>query len=217
MADVTVMYLPVVMNASCALLLIYLVRRVTIFQRWRRFTATLCTALVICLLTTFQLTPQHAPLFSTTPLDDGWEFPFDERTWISVTLPHTPRLEPIEKIEQHWQGTCFYRTQLPIDPTHSHVTLQFDAAMHEADVWLDDSHVAHHLGGYLPFSIHASNGRNVKVRLHNTDDPIIPPGKNLSGLDFNYYGGLYRRVWLVRKSPRLRLDRHMRVRYEKVS
>src|SRR5690606_21264133 len=34
-------------------------------------------------------------------------------------------------------------------------------------------------------------------KVNNEDNPLIPPGKPLNDLDFNYYGGLYRDVFLV--------------------
>ncbi|CAF3567919.1 unnamed protein product [Rotaria sp. Silwood1] len=89
--------------------------------------------------------------------------------------------------------------------------------MHEADVWVDSLHVGRHLGGYLPFYIEIPSGRNITVRLRNTDNSLISPGKNLFALDFNYYGGLYRHVWLLRKPAHLRFDRHIRIQYENIS
>ena len=153
--------------------------------------------------------------------DDNWQFSFNQSNWIDVTLPHTPRLEPIEKVEQQWQGTCFYRKQLRINNISSHVTLRFDAAMHEADVWINNEHVARHLGGYLPFDIDIPVNKNrtfdILVCLHNTDNSVIPPGHKLSQLDFNYYGGLYRHVWLITKSSRFRLHRTIHIDYKNVT
>ena len=74
--------------------------------------------------------------------DDDWQFSFDENSWTNVPLPHTTRLESIEKIEQQWQGTCFYRKQLMIKDNSSHLILRFEAAMHEADVWINGQHIA---------------------------------------------------------------------------
>jgi beta-galactosidase len=153
--------------------------------------------------------------------DDDWQFSFDQKSWINVTLPHTPRIEPIEKIEQQWQGTCFYRKQLTINDTSSHMILRFDAAMHEADIWINDKHVARHLGGYLPFSIDLSINQspilNILVQLRNTDNSIIPPGKKLSAVDFNYYGGLYRHAWLLRASNQFRLKHPTHILYENIT
>jgi beta-galactosidase len=154
-------------------------------------------------------------------LDDDWQFSFDQNNWVNITLPHTSRIEPIEKIEQQWQGTCFYRKQLIIDDHSSHFILRFDAAMHEADVWINNQHIAQHFGGYLPFDIDISINRtrilNILVRLRNKDNSIIPPGKKLSELDFNYYGGLYRHVWLIKKSNQFRFNKSIHIDYENVT
>ena len=58
---------------------------------------------------------------------------------------------------------------------------------------------------------------NILVRLQNTDNSVIPPGHKLSQLDFNYYGGLYRHVLLIKKCNQYRLHRTIRIDYEKVT
>jgi beta-galactosidase len=60
-----------------------------------------------------------------------------------------------------------------------------------------------HEGGYLPFTVDLTSelksGKNViEVRVNNEDNPQIPPGKPLKDLDFNYYGGIYRNVTLIK-------------------
>ncbi len=154
--------------------------------------------------------------------NDGWEFSKDVDTvvtsgffvknsslkWNTVSLPHTANIEPVEKVVQQWQGTCFYRKffWVPITDKGKHIAVQFDAAMHEADVYLNGHHLYKHLGGYLPFYIDLSEGltygdENVLlVKLNNNDNPIIPPGKPLKDLDFNYYSGIYRNVWFIAKN-----------------
>jgi beta-galactosidase len=37
----------------------------------------------------------------------------------------------------------------------------------------------------------------IAVRADNSDDPLYPPGKPQAGLDFTYFGGIYRDCWLV--------------------
>jgi beta-galactosidase len=129
----------------------------------------------------------------------------DNIKWENISLPHTPRLEPVNKAEEQWQGTCYYRKYFTLAATNKgkHIAIQFDGAMHEADVYLNGNHIYKHLGGYLPLYIDVSNlirfGKQncLLVKLNNNNNPLIPPGKPIKGLDFNYYGGLYRNSRLI--------------------
>lgn len=138
-------------------------------------------------------------------LNEGWEFTQDAEGvngWEEVRLPHTPKIEPLI-VNDQWQGTCWYKKTIRVDQAESQRTfIRFEGVMQEADVWIDTVHVAQHLGGYLPFIIDITpfvkNGSaEIKVRVNNEDNPLIPPGKPLNDLDFNYYGGIYRNVFLI--------------------
>lgn len=155
-----------------------------------------------------------------TLFNHDWEFirDFDEEVdeslfekksglpWEKVSLPHTANIEPLVIADQQWQGTCVYRKFFKIGGKYrdKHLAVRFEGAMHEADVYLNGRFLTKHVGGYLPFYIDLSGklspGENcLLVRLNNEDNPVIPPGKPLKDLDFNYYGGIYRNVWLVVK------------------
>lgn len=128
--------------------------------------------------------------------------------WERVDLPHTPFVEPLVVLRQ-WQGVCYYRRQLDIRPADEgkQLWLEFEGAMHLADLWVNGHHMAQHSGGYTPFVadvtglLHAGRPNELLVRLDNRDNPLIPPGKPLGELDFCYYGGLYRDVRLIVKEP----------------
>ncbi|MCL6266332.1 glycoside hydrolase family 2 protein [Flagellimonas myxillae] len=136
-----------------------------------------------------------------------WEFSLDSTfsKSASINVPHIPRIEPLV-VNNQWQGTMWYKKEFECDIRGSEkIFLKFEGVMHESDVWLNEKHVAHHKGGYLPFTIditnHLNNGKNViKMKVSNTDNPVIPPGKPLKDLDFNYYGGIYRDVALITKN-----------------
>jgi beta-galactosidase len=72
--------------------------------------------------------------------------------------------------------------------------------MQVADVWLNGVHQNTHFGGYIPFTIDITKDiqfeqpNTLTVRLDNSDNPQVPPGKPQSELDFCYFGGLYRNV-----------------------
>jgi len=126
-----------------------------------------------------------------------------DKTWDKVTLPHTAFIEP-KDVTDSWQGICYYRKTftVPADAKGKRVTLEFGGAMQIADIWVNNQYVLRHSGGYLGFVVDLTDIANyggdntIWVKLDNRPDPLIPPGKPLDKLDFCYYSGLYRDVWL---------------------
>lgn len=124
--------------------------------------------------------------------------------WESVKLPHTAYIEPLVIEDQQWQGTAVYRKSFFVSDEYSdrHLSLTFDAAMHEAEVYLNGEHIFSHVGGYLPFVIDLTDKvsfgeeNTILLTLNNEDNPLIPPGKPIAELDFNYFSGIYRNVTL---------------------
>jgi len=142
---------------------------------------------------------------TTTKFNTGWQFKFEsQESWLDVKLPHTPRVEPL-LVNDQWQGTMQYSKFWYVEDTTHTAILHFEGVMHEATVFVNDEKVKRHAGGYLPFSVDLTGylhlGENqIRLEVANTDNSTIPPGKPLAGLDFNYYGGIYRDVWLSQKS-----------------
>jgi len=150
--------------------------------------------------------------------NEGWEFVKDpaesispelfkksdqqQSTWQKVTLPHTANIEAVDSQDKQWQGKARYRKffTVPKQFDQKSVSLQFGAAMQVAKIYLNGELVQTHSGGYLPFEVKLDGkvkfgGQNcIVVELDNRDNPLIPPGKPLATLDFNYYSGLYRNV-----------------------
>src|SRR5699024_9825966 len=124
--------------------------------------------------------------------------------WESASLPHTAHLEPLVIEDQQWQGTAFYRKFFEIaeEDSSKHIAVKFGAAMHEADVYLNGEHLMKHKGGYVPFvvnisdEVHTDEENVLLIKLNNEDNSTIPPGKPVEELDFNYFSGLYRNVYL---------------------
>ena len=185
------------------------------------FLLMLLLTLLVTLPGGVRAAPSLAPVHEQR-LNTGWKFlrvdgpeppaleaaGADDARWETVVLPHTPRLEKYDQTHP-WQGVCWYRKTLAPDPAWQgrRVSLRFGAAMQVADVWVNGVHKAHHLGGYLPFTVNltdeAAMGKPILVaaRLDNRDTDLVPPGKPTNDLDFNYPGGLYRGVTLVVTDP----------------
>lgn len=140
--------------------------------------------------------------------------------WADVSLPHTPRYEPYNNHGiPTFQGRVMYRKHFPLGPESAgkRVFLEFEAVMGVCDVWLNGSLLHTHLadaapdkdgtvhtnyGGYLPFVVELTpllrydTDNVLVVWADNTDAPQVPPGKPQALLDFTYFGGIYRNVWL---------------------
>jgi beta-galactosidase len=125
--------------------------------------------------------------------------------WEAVSLPHSVRLEPLNASGgRNFQGIAWYCKNLRAAEQWKDriVYLHFEGAMQVADVWLNARKIASHHCGYTPFMIdltrllRSGTNNNLMVRLDNTDNPQVPPGKPQAELDFSYFGGLYRNVQL---------------------
>ena len=133
-----------------------------------------------------------------------WEFKREEANanWEKITIPHTAKIEPLV-VNNQFQGTCWYQKKFTVsNAKNQKVFLYFEGVMQEADVWINDQKVTNHKGGYLPFTVDVtpflkSKENTIKVKVNNEDNPEFLPGKPLKDLDFNYYGGIYRNVYLI--------------------
>ncbi|MGN1025534.1 MAG: glycoside hydrolase family 2 TIM barrel-domain containing protein [Faecousia sp.] len=140
--------------------------------------------------------------------------------WADVSLPHTPRYEPYDNHGiPTFQGRVMYRKHFPVEEAFAgkQVFLEFEAVMGVCNVWLNgnllhthfadaapdkDGIVHTNYGGYLPFVVELTpflryeEDNVLVVWADNTDAPQVPPGKPQALLDFTYFGGIYRNVWL---------------------
>jgi len=137
-----------------------------------------------------------------------WTFTKDSTAlnWEKISIPHTAQIEPLV-VNNQWQGDCWYQKKFDVEKVENEkVFLNFEGVMHEAWVWINGKLVSHHQGGYLPFTVDATDfvqekNNTIIVKVNNEDNPQIPPGKTLKTLDFNYYGGIYRNVYLIKTNP----------------
>lgn len=150
-------------------------------------------------------------------LADGWRFRaddllagaeapgFDDRGWTTVNVPHT---WGARQLRGGW-----YRRRLDVsaDDLRGRVYLHFEGAAIVADAWVNGVHLGQHRGAFTRFVFdltpHLRAGGNVVAvrannRLQDTAD-CLPSGT--SKQLYRLYGGLYRKVWLL-KTPALHVD-----------
>jgi len=124
------------------------------------------------------------------------------KSWQPATLPHAPWIRPLGT-SQIWQGVTYYRRTLYLTPEirARRVVLTIEGAMQLSSLWLNRVHLANRRGGYLPLVVDLTGklkgNDELLVRVDNSDNPLIPPGKPQQELDFMYGCGIYRNAYLT--------------------
>jgi len=142
-------------------------------------------------------------------LDTEHEFALEytsipKNSWQAVDLPHSANIEPLVPGPDMWQGVAYYKKQFTLSGTNRgrKVTIMFEGAMQQSDVWVNGKLLAQHKGGYTPFYADCTNEvfydkpNLIVVRVDNRADKNFPPGKPFMKNGYNYWSGIYRNVWL---------------------
>ena len=148
---------------------------------------------------------------SWTNLNGYWDFSVskdgkeDYRTKILVPFPPESIKSGIEKI------TCpddvlWYKRPVHIKVAPSHrLIIHFTAVDHACDVFINERRVAHHEGGYLPFSVDVTDhfsGDDFMLRVRVTDPSDAgsqPRGKQRlrpSRIWYTPFSGIWQSVWM---------------------
>ncbi|WP_366182434.1 glycoside hydrolase family 2 TIM barrel-domain containing protein [Flavobacterium ovatum] len=141
--------------------------------------------------------------------EDAFKSDFNDADWKIVNCPNGLQLNASEASGSvNYQGVAWYRKSFT--PNNSSkgkkVKIHFEGVMGKCKIWLNDQVLGEHFGGYLPFEMDVTdklkwNQKNiVVVKADNSDDPLYAPGKPQTRLDFAYFGGIYRDVFLVESS-----------------
>ena len=159
------------------------------------------------------------PLRIRYTINFGWKFlrvdqtqaelpAHDDSSWSTVNLPHTWNVEDsLDDTPGYHRGTGWYRRNLPLDTQlqGKRLFLYFEGANQVTDVYINGRHAGQHMGGYTAFVFEiteyvqfgATKENLIAVKVNNSHDNEIPP----LNADFNFYGGIYRDVWLVVVAP----------------
>ncbi len=146
--------------------------------------------------------------------DGFWRKPLRQAREIAVPSSYN-ELYADAAIRNH-VGDAWYQTdvRVPAGWADQRVVLRFDAATHRATVWLDDTELMSHEGGYMPFEadvtalVKAGGTHRLTVCVNNElHFHTIPPGRVVTLADgrkkqqvfhdFFNFAGLHRSVWLT--------------------
>lgn len=174
------------------------------------------------------LRPRDSPTRETKRLDGLWEFRLDPEGvgraegWHTGALPGSRPMpvpssynDVVPDLAYHDHvGEVWYQktVRVPRGWAGQRVLLRLDSATHRAVVWVGDTQVAEHEGGYTPFEADvtalATPGEEVRITVA-VDNTLtwqsLPPGvvegtgaarRQSYFHDFFNYAGLHRSVWL---------------------
>jgi len=162
---------------------------------------------------------REALLRTRLKINDGWKFllanaagadnpAHNAATWTTVNLPHTWNVEDtLDDEPGYHRGIGWYRRTLNLGSRlqGKRLFLYFEGANQVAEVYVNGELAGRHGGGYTAFAFEITDyvrfdvaRRNViAVKVDNRHNKDIPP----LNADFNFYGGIYRDVWLIATSP----------------
>src|SRR5919198_1410342 len=155
----------------------------------------------------FRLSLNESWRFAGAEVEGAEGVAFDDSRWAAVNLPHTWNAADTQDDEPGYRrGVGWYRKRLslPRGLEGKRLFLYFEGANQVAEVFVNGRSVGRHRGGYTAFAfditdaVGGAGGQNlIAVRVDNSHDKDIPPLE----ADFDFYGGIYRNVWLVATEP----------------
>ncbi|MDO5751974.1 discoidin domain-containing protein, partial [Arthrobacter sp.] len=139
--------------------------------------------------------------FNQGDVEDGQLATTNDSGWGWVNLPHNIKFNTPEDVTEYL-GAAWYRKKFTVgdETAGKKISIDFEAAMQKAEVWLNGVKIATHVGGYTPFSMDVTDkllpGENlIAVRIDTRPNADWGPGR--TGVDFRYFGGLYRDVTMT--------------------
>lgn len=143
-------------------------------------------------------------------LNGEWDFSFEEDTFdrkIVVPYAYQTKLSGIDI--QDFHDVVWYRRSfdLPEDMKGKRIILHFGAVDYECDVWVNDNHAIHHVGGHIGFEVEITDfikeGENIIIVRAEDDafDMEMPRGKQFwkeksEGIFYTRTTGIWQTVWI---------------------
>ncbi|RKL65521.1 beta-galactosidase [Salipaludibacillus neizhouensis] len=144
----------------------------------------------------------------TILINDDWKFVKEnvgaEKVFVAqgekINIPHTwNAIDGQDGGNDYYRGTCWYGKtfQKPELYSSDQVYLEFRGANSTAEVWMNNTKLSTHDGGYSTFRVNITDAleeeNELVVSVDNGPNDRVYPQK----ADFTFYGGAYRDVYMV--------------------
>src|SRR6478735_5818574 len=144
--------------------------------------------IVVLTLSAFGQAGTSGPTRNKISINAGWRFwkgdlvdaaapSFNDRSWQTVSLPHTWNVsDPFDDEPEYYRGAGWYRRTLSLTPSlrGKRLFLFFEGANQVAEVYVNGQLAGKHIGGYTAFSfeitkfINKSGANVIAVRVDNS-------------------------------------------------
>jgi beta-galactosidase len=164
-----------------------------------KYAFTLLTALLLASLAALHAAPALTEARDFQSLDGTWQIVFDRnndggaKQWTREKNFPTERQQEIavpscwELIEKDYEGVAYYRHafKVPANWAGKAIRLHFDAVNFRSEVWLNDTAVGMHEGGFTPFEFRVDDllkfdGENTLIL--RVVGPILMQDKRVDGM-----------------------------------
>ncbi len=137
-------------------------------------------------------------------LNTAWEFSSTQQPERSqlVNIPHSWNAEDTFRDgKEYFRGTGTYKKTfyVPEEWKDNSVFLKFEGSNQITTLFVNEKRIGEHRGGYTGFVFDISEvlqpdaENSIRIEVDNSHNPDIPP----LDADFNFYGGIYRDLWLI--------------------
>ncbi|GHA26846.1 beta-galactosidase [Salinimicrobium marinum] len=137
-------------------------------------------------------------------INSAWEFTTaeDSEKTHKVNIPHTWNAEdPFRDGKEYFREKGIYRKTIfaPEEWQEQQVFLKFEGSNQVTTLFVNNTLIGEHRGGYTGFVFDITSAllpgteNKIRIEVDNSHNPDIPP----LDADFNFYGGIYRDLWLI--------------------
>ncbi len=140
--------------------------------------------------------------FINTDVSNATSADCDVTKWQVVNIPHTwNAFDTTDDTDGYYRDVAWYRRliHIPVDKKDKQVTIFFEGANQEVELFVNGKSAGTHVGGYTRFSFDITKyiqfgvSNLFAVKVNNRYNKNIPP----LTADFTFFGGIYRDVHLI--------------------
>ena len=140
--------------------------------------------------------------FIRSDVENAKQVQFNDSGWELVSFPHTWNATDVkDDVPGYYRDAAWYRRTLNIPANYNkkQVTIFFEGANQEVELFVNGQSAGTHAGGYTRFSFDITNfvrfgeKNSFAIKVNNRFNENIPP----LTADFTFFGGVYRDVFLI--------------------